>query len=234
MAECPPDPLWYDPDTFVVDTGSTLDEATDAIAEATWVLWSLTGRRLHQAECRQDVYMNRQGMCVLELEHYPVDEVFSVSRDIDGVVTELTTWRHIRGQKVRLCCTDQTHYPGLVEACHTCTDSHIVVDYRVGSNLPPGAARVTKRLAMEFYRSTTGAPCNLPERITSVNRQGVSWTILDPLDFLDKGLTGIGAVDSWVTAVNGRGVARMIDPLVRSPLVESTLLSCGEDCEPDE
>lgn len=51
--------------------------------------------------------------------------------------------------------------------------------------------------------------CQLPKRITSIVRQGVSMTLLDPQDFLEKGQTGIEEVDFMLSVMNrGRAKAR--------------------------
>ena len=51
-------------------------------------------------------------------------------------------------------------------------------------------------------RRATSARC--PQRVTQVSRQGMSWTLLDPQDFLDKGRTGIYQVDLFLSTVNPR------------------------------
>jgi hypothetical protein len=46
--------------------------------------------------------------------------------------------------------------------------------------------------------------CALPQRVSSLSRQGVSITMLDPMDFLDEGKTGIYVVDLFLKTVNPR------------------------------
>jgi hypothetical protein len=57
-------------------------------------------------------------------------------------------------------------------------------------------------LACELGKSIAGKPCKLPARVTSLTRQGVSMTFLDPQDFLTEGRTGLYLVDLWLAAVN--------------------------------
>jgi hypothetical protein len=52
------------------------------------------------------------------------------------------------------------------------------------------------------------ADCKIPERVTSVSRQGVSWTLIDPQDFLQDGRTGIYAVDIAIKALNPKNSRR--------------------------
>jgi hypothetical protein len=111
----------------------------------------------------------------------------------------------------------------------------IRVHYTTANNLPPGSDRAAYRLAEEYVKAFLGQECALPERITSISRQGATWTILDPQDFLQDGLTGIGPVDQWLAQVGLRSRwASLVDPLRSVPLVSSTLVGCGDaDCFSD-
>jgi hypothetical protein len=46
------------------------------------------------------------------------------------------------------------------------------------------------------------AACALPERISSVARQGVSYTVMDPQEFISNGKVGIYEIDLFLAAVN--------------------------------
>lgn len=239
-------PMWATVEQFMAanpSLGLTEEEAEEALVEATWMLSGLVGDRFHEEECRLDEYKSRPGLCKIELAHQPVDTVLSVHRvdDCSGEATEVEGWCQLSGGAIRICCapsgfvyTGQQRlgygpYDMIAAPCH-CTDGIIRVQYRLKSNLPPGAARNTMKLALEFWKSGAGKACALPERITNVTRQGISWTILDPLDFLDKGLTGIGSIDQWISRVNGKGWAGLIDPLTRPTLLLSEMTGCTPDC----
>jgi hypothetical protein len=74
------------------------------------------------------------------------------------------------------------------------------------------AARI---LATEFIKLWSGDDCALPQRVTSVTRQGVSYTILDSQDFLDDMRTGIYSIDLFLKSVNpdkARARARVFSP----------------------
>jgi hypothetical protein len=77
------------------------------------------------------------------------------------------------------------------------------VTYTYGAP-PPAMGRIAaKALADQYVLAVTGSEdCMLPQRVTSISRQGMSWTLLDPQDFLDKGRTGIYQVDLFLTTVN--------------------------------
>jgi hypothetical protein len=82
-------------------------------------------------------------------------------------------------------------------------DSHdITVTYDYGT-MPPQLGRMAARqLAIEFCHLWAGEECAFPERVTSVSRLGVSFTILDNQDFIDDMRTGVYAVDLFLKSVN--------------------------------
>lgn len=83
------------------------------------------------------------------------------------------------------------------------TTNEIIVTYTHGVRPPRAGKAAATRLANEIILWYLGdARCALPERITSVSRQGVSYTILDPQDFIGQGKTGIYEVDSFIAAAN--------------------------------
>lgn len=242
--------VWVDPSTL-----STEDPvlAERAAIDATWSLWSLSGERFHGAQCWVDDYRTINGYCNIRLDNNPVVEVVAVSR-MDmcgdavtatgiGVVTE--NWCYKGGNELRVCCSSggglpsvfspsygQTLGAGFYGGTCSCSSSGSVVrvHYKVGNNLPPGAPAAAFRMAEEYVKASQGKACALPERVTNINRQGVSWTILDPQDFLSDGLTGIGPVDQWLAQVGLRSRwMTMTDPLRSVPRVKSTLVGCGDD-----
>jgi hypothetical protein len=83
----------------------------------------------------------------------------------------------------------------------SCED--VTVTYSYGAR-PPALGRMAAReLANQFiWYATSDDRCSIPERVTSISRQGVSWAMLDPQDFLDDGRTGIYQVDLFLKAVN--------------------------------
>lgn len=233
-------PIWADVDEFIeLHPEVDEDDALEALIEATWLLSGLINDRYHHAECWTDDYQYRKGLCRIELAHQPVDTVFSITRyDPDtGEETAVDGWKKMAGGSVRICCRN-TNWMWLRNfndisdptPCQSCDDATVRVRYRTLYNLPPGSNRQVLKLAWEFWKSGQGKSCALPERVTNVAREGVTWTILDPLDFLDKGLTGIGSVDQWISRVNLKGWAGLIDPLVRPRLLFSELTGCSSSC----
>ena len=67
--------------------------------------------------------------------------------------------------------------------------------------------RCAKMAVLEFAGQFVKAvecpgECKLPERITSVSRQGVSFQVFDPQDFMNEGRTGLYTVDIFLKSVN--------------------------------
>jgi hypothetical protein len=95
------------------------------------------------------------------------------------------------------------------------------VNFTFGQDPPQSGIDAALILAAEFYRSATpGLNCQLPQRVTSITRQGVSFAILDPQTFLQNGRTGIYQVDMFLRAYNPAGQIRR--PMVWSPDVPNT------------
>lgn len=225
--------VWVDPATL---TQPDLDYSEQAAISATYALWSLTGERFHGPQCWIEDYRTIPGYCNIQLDQWPVDEVVAVSRvdlcadavGATGVGDLVTGACHLGGGLVQVCGTSNTNWGWA--GCNGLSDAIVRVHYTTANNLPAGADAAARRLAEEYLLAYQGKECALPERVTSVARQNVSWTILDPQDFLQDGLTGIGPVDQWLAQVGLRSRwARFTDPLKSVPRVSSLLYGCGDD-----
>jgi len=82
------------------------------------------------------------------------------------------------------------------------------VTYMYGMAPPFAGLRAAKTLAREIALNAIGSPNRLPTRVQSVSRQGVSAVVLDIMDFIDKGRTGIWEVDIFVKAYNPSGATK--------------------------
>jgi hypothetical protein len=79
----------------------------------------------------------------------------------------------------------------------------ISVTYSFGTPPPSAGKRAAIRLANELILADKGSPnCSLPERISSVSRQGVSYTVMDPQEFINNGKVGIYEIDLFLASVN--------------------------------
>jgi len=81
-------------------------------------------------------------------------------------------------------------------------EGSFAVSYQRGSEVPVGGQVAAGVLACELAKAAGGdASCQLPRRLQTIARQGVTMTFLDAMDDLDKGRTGIWVIDSWVASV---------------------------------
>lgn len=90
------------------------------------------------------------------------------------------------------------------------------VTYESGTPVTAAAALAAQALACQLVKLLSGAAgCVLPDRTTTVTRQGVTITRGSLKEMLDAGRTGITAVDLWLAAVNPNNLrrrARIVGP----------------------
>ena len=83
------------------------------------------------------------------------------------------------------------------------TPCNTEITYTYGTPVPVAGRMAARTLAMEFAKLWSGDDdCALPQRVTSVSRQGVSYTILDNQEFIDELRTGVYAIDLFLKTVN--------------------------------
>ena len=83
------------------------------------------------------------------------------------------------------------------------TPCNVEVTYSYGVEPPTLGKMAARTLAIEFGKLWSGDDtCALPQRVTSISRQGVSYTLLDSQDFIDEMRTGLYAIDLFLKSVN--------------------------------
>jgi len=83
------------------------------------------------------------------------------------------------------------------------TPCNTEVTYSYGTPVPIAGKMAARKLAIEFCRLWNGDEmCELPQRVTSVSRQGVSYTILDNQEFIDELRTGLYEIDLFLKVTN--------------------------------
>jgi hypothetical protein len=83
------------------------------------------------------------------------------------------------------------------------TPCNVEITYKYGIPVPVAGKMAARKLAIEFARLWSGDEmCELPQRVTSVSRQGVSYTILDNQEFIDELRTGLYEIDLFLKTVN--------------------------------
>lgn len=94
------------------------------------------------------------------------------------------------------------------------------IEYQLGTPVPIGGQLAAGVLAVELAKaSCRDNSCQLPTRVQTITRQGVTIAMLDAFDDIDTGHTGIWIIDSWVASVTKPPVqSRVLSPdLPRSP-----------------
>jgi hypothetical protein len=194
-----------------------------ATTQATWLLDAYTKFKLHGIQCWQEDY--RVHSCTVRLRRNPVEAIGAVTRMRGGAAYgEVANWSWKSKQEIQVCCDGC----GFTTFDSACQDNVVRIVYRIGSTIPPGTESLVAWLACNYGKAALGQSCALPERLQTVTRQGVSWTILDPQDFLDQGKTGMPRVDSWLSAVRYTQGGTLIDPF-KSDRLFSTRLDCDAD-----
>jgi hypothetical protein len=157
----------------------------------------------------------------LTLGAYPLRSIVEVK--IDGEVIDPATYR-IDDHRW-LVRVDQT---GIGFPCCQALDRDpetevgtFRVQFEWGQAPPRSGVIAASVLAIELAKSVSGNPCNLPQRVLNLQTQGVSYTLLDPLTFLDNGQTGLYLVDLFLAAANPKKLRRrpsVISPDFRRPV----------------
>lgn len=155
----------------------------------------------------------------ITLGAYPIRDIIEVR--IDGAVLDPAAYRvddrrwlvRIDGQSWP-CCSDLSKNP--------LTDPNTFqVTFEWGQSPPPGGTVAARVLAVEIGKMLTGSDCDLPRRLQNVTFNGSSYTLLDPMNFLNDGLTGIYIVDLFLTDVNPHKLQRrssVISPDIPRPV----------------
>lgn len=88
------------------------------------------------------------------------------------------------------------------------------VAYTWGVPVPVDGQLAAGTLACQLAKAHRGDDdCQLPERVQTITRQGVTVGLLDPFDGLHDGRTGIWSVDAWVQSIVGSPTrSRVLSP----------------------
>jgi hypothetical protein len=141
------------------------------------------------------------------LPGYPVDSVTTVK--IDGVTRPGSGYRIQDRQRLVWVPQPSDTRQGWpccqrVELPSTEVDTWEVT-YTWGAAPPAIGKRFAATLACQLYKTiaTDDADregCRLPQRITSITRQGVTIAVLDSFQVFKDGLTGLPEIDLWISS----------------------------------
>jgi hypothetical protein len=150
----------------------------------------------------------------IELGAYPVTQILLVK--IDGVVIPpneyyLQDYRKLIRSRVSASATPTERWGWPVCQLLDLPDTEVgtfSVEYMYGVPPPTSGVMAATVLGAQLALNASSAPNSLPTRITSISRQGVSMMVVDVMDFLKDGLTGLYEVDLFLRTVNPSGMKR--------------------------
>lgn len=221
--------LWVTTDEL--DDYADNEYAYEAVKTASQILWSLSGRKYGGVVTVTEKYIcaSRAYRLGQSAKNYTPElvqgQVYNIPFDEFDDYAEMTTDGMSPSSRLRLrgrpvtqihSVRDRTgkivnpsryylvdHSTLQARSGVPWTPCNIEVTYSYGSPAPAAGRAAARVLAMEFIKLWSGADdCALPQRITSVSRQGVSYTILDNQDFIDDMRTGLYVVDLFLKSAN--------------------------------
>jgi hypothetical protein len=144
-----------------------------------------------------------KGIPQVNLGRSDVSEILSVV--IDGTELGALNYRLDHGRW--LVRTDGENWPCCQDlAADLDAEGAWYVELVHGVEPPTSGKEAAKKLACELIKACVGADCDLPQRVTSIVRQGVSMTLIDPQEFLSDLRTSIYQVDLFLKAANPNGL----------------------------
>jgi hypothetical protein len=161
----------------------------------------------------------------VELGAYPVTAIDLVK--IDGIVIPPNEY-YVRSRRVLVRerpsagATPTARFGWPVSQLRDLPDTEpgtFSVTYHYGSPPPQSGVRAALVLARQLLLNEYGQDDALPQRVTSISRQGVTMAIVDVMDFFSKGRVGIYEIDLFISTFNSSGAKHR--PMVWSPDVGS-------------
>jgi hypothetical protein len=126
----------------------------------------------------------------IRLRGRPVTRIITI-RNKNGVVLDPSSYYLVDHSTIQ------------IKAGTPWTPCNVEITYAYGVPVPTAGKMAARKLAIEFARLWAGDEmCELPQRVTSVSRQGVSYTILDNQEFIQELRTGLYEIDLFLKVVN--------------------------------
>lgn len=201
--------LWVQPGDL--DTSGVTGDALpmEACESASYILWALSGRKFSGTRLTTEVYESPGGGDFLPqpvlvnglVINQNTDTVMQRIRLRGQPVVEIISVRNADNQDI-----DSDLYRlmdrSVLVLDNTLLATTLTVTYAYGIKPPAMGQIAARHLAQQFLNLWTGGDCDLPQRVTSVSRQGLSMSILDTQDFLEQFRTGIYTVDLFLKSAN--------------------------------
>lgn len=195
-----------------------------AIRTASWILYKLTAEKYPGTYESTEMYgLDQSGF----LQYMPIDvngqitNMLATHRHLADMtnmrihlrntpvlsVTSVSTYSYTTGITTPFTDFELRNNSFLVRTDGlkwlTLPQEELQITYKHGTPPPSAGRRAATRLANELIMAETGNDmCALPDRVTSITRQGVSYTVLDPQTYINQGKTGIYEIDMFITAAN--------------------------------
>ena len=147
-------------------------------------------------------------ICEVKLP-YPVCSIEEVR--VDGIVLPANEYKVVDFERLVLTpsATGITCWPRCNDLTKPDTEEGTwSVTLTYGRPVPELVLLGASEMACEIIKNCMGHPCKLPQRISSVTRQGVSVSFLDTMEFMNENLTGLYFVDLAARTYNPRKLAR--------------------------
>jgi hypothetical protein len=178
-------------------------------------MWDLVSRRssgdspwrwalAHCGRCRSDTCSCTSTEAVRLWHRSPID-IVDVS--IDGASVDPAAYR-LDGRLLRR--VDGQRWPDCQDMNADLGEPDTwSITYTHGRPVPAAGQLAAGVLSCELAKAVVGdETCELPKRVQTVTRQGVTVGFVDPMSFIQQGLTGLYTVDLWLNAVNPHRLAR--------------------------
>ena len=217
--------LWVTVDEL--DEYSDDEYAYDAVKVASQLLWAMSGRKFNGITTVTERYVcaSRAYRLGASSRNYTPElvggDVYNIPFDEFDDYAEITTdgmspstRLRLRGRPVVRIHSIRDRAGKIVDPANYYLVDHSTIQAKAGTawapcNIevtysygapPPASGKAAARvLAKEFIKLWTGDDeCMLPQRVTSVSRQGVNYTILDNQDFIQEMRTGLYVVDLFL------------------------------------
>lgn len=212
--------LWITPDDFDDETLRDSQYAVEACETASYLLWAMSGRKFSGLTKTRELYEFNTPSLGFIADRVTIGDLQQAFLGLPTVTRDYHKRIQLRGTPLRQIGLIKRVSNGSVLA----NNEYYVTDHRVLNfrseisdileitysygTPPPAAGRMAARaLAIEFAKLWGGRAdeCELPDRVTQVTRQQVSWTILDNQDFIADLRTGVYSVDLFLKTANPGG-----------------------------
>lgn len=211
----------WDPDVTTAGPewlAATADQRSDAIAAAVRSVWALTGRQLGVAEVTLAPWVPYIPPDYYRAPGFPFTRPYSPNSRYSGdrYRSVLLPGPVVEVREVLIAGLPMTEPEWALQLpvgrlvkrqgawpSQDLTWPIFTVRYVRGTPVPSDANTAAGLLAYELLKARVGAKaCALPARTREVSRAGISISMAAPEDLFAAGLTGVPAVDSFITSVN--------------------------------